>query len=194
MKRVFDLLISAAVIPVAMPLCLIAAVVIWLECRASPFFLQTRLGRHERPFRLLKLRTMSVGTVEAASHEVGSQHILNSGRIARSSKIDELPQLLNVLKGDMSLVGPRPGLPVQGELTRARREYGVFEMLPGISGVSQIAGFDMSSPWELAKLDASYKGRWSLRRDFGILFRTILGKGSGDAASNHAANKNDTLQ
>lgn len=182
MKRVFDLLISAAIIPVAIPVCIVAALIIWFECRATPFFLQTRLGQHERPFRLLKLRTMSVGTIEAASHEVGPQNILISGRIARSSKIDELPQLVNVLKGDMSLVGPRPGLPVQLELTRARREYGVFDMLPGISGVSQIAGVDMSSPWDLAKLDASYKERWSIQRDIGIIFRTILGKGSGDAA------------
>ncbi len=182
MKRVFDLLISLALIPVAIPICAVAALAIWFECRASPFFWQTRLGLNERTFRLLKLRTMSVDTIEAASHEVGAQHILRTGRIARSTKIDELPQLLNVLKGDMSLVGPRPGLPVQAELTRARREHGVFDLLPGISGVSQIAGVDMSSPWDLAKLDASYKGHWTLRRDVAILIRTALGNGSGDAA------------
>jgi O-antigen biosynthesis protein WbqP len=186
MKRFFDIIVSCLVLPLAIPICLAAAVVIWLECKASPFFWQVRLGRNENPFRLLKLRTMAVDTIQAASHEVNQQQILNVGRIIRAVKIDEIPQLWNVLTGNMSLVGPRPGLPLQEELTAARRAYNVFELLPGITGVSQIAGMDMSSPWDLAKLDATYSQSWRVDRDLNILCRTILGRGSGDAATKNS--------
>ena len=85
------------------------------------------------------------------------------------------------------MVGPRPGLPVQQELTAARRAHNVYALTPGISGVSQIAGVDMSTPWELAKLDASYAHPWRMRTDLSIIFRTILGKGGGDAATKNGA-------
>lgn len=186
MKRFFDLIVSCSVLPFAIPICLVAAVAIWLECKASPFFWQVRLGRNETPFRLLKLRTMAVDTIQAASHEVNQKQILNVGRIIRAIKIDEIPQLWNVLTGDMSLVGPRPGLPLQQELTAARRVFNVFELMPGITGVSQTAGIDMSSPWDVAKLDATYNQSWRVDRDLNILFRTILGRGSGDAATKNS--------
>ncbi len=188
MKRAFDLFFCCLIIPVAVPVCLIASCFIYAECRAPPFFWQSRLGRNEKPFGLFKLRTMAVGTVQAASHEVGINHILKVGRFLRATKIDELPQLWNVLKGEMSLIGPRPGLPAQDALTQARRNYGVFALLPGITGVSQVAGLDMSSPQELARVDAHYLGKWSLNRDLRILVGTFMGKGSGDAATrNHKA-------
>ncbi len=188
MKRAFDLGLTFLALPFALPICLAAAIAIWFECKASPFFWQVRLGRHEVPFRLLKLRTMAANTVQAASHEVNSQQILKVGRVIRKIKIDEIPQLWNVLRADMSLVGPRPGLTIQDELTRARRASNVYELMPGITGVSQIAGLDMSSPWELAKLDASYNQPWRLDRDISILYQTILGKGSGDAATKKNSN------
>jgi len=186
MKRIFDMVVCIFMIPLAFPICLAAAFAIWIECKASPFFWQVRLGRNEAPFRLLKLRTMAVDTIQAASHEVNQQQILKVGRIMRAIKIDEIPQLWNVLIGDMSLVGPRPGLPLQQELTTARRHFNVFGLLPGITGVSQIAGMDMSSPWELAKLDATYSQSWQMGRDLNILCRTILGSGSGDAATKNS--------
>lgn len=185
MKRIFDLILSCMMMPFAIPICLLSAVVIHMECKASPFFWQLRLGRDERQFRLLKLRTMTVDTIDAASHVVGQKQILRVGRVIRAIKIDELPQLWNVLTGNMSLVGPRPGLPVQQELTAARREHKVFTLLPGITGVSQIAGLDMSAPWELARVDATYIGPWRPSRDLAILFQTILGQGRGDAAAKH---------
>lgn len=183
MKRFFDLIVSYSALPFAIPICLIAAVAIWIECKASPFFWQVRLGRNEAPFRLCKLRTMSVDTIQAASHEVNQQQILKVGRIIRAIKIDEIPQLWNVIVGDMSLVGPRPGLPLQQELTAARRAFNVFELMPGITGVAQIAGIDMSSPWDLAERDATYNQSWQVTRDLNILCRTIMGSGSGDAAT-----------
>jgi O-antigen biosynthesis protein WbqP len=181
-KRIFDCGIALLALPPASLLCVLCAIPVWIEGRANPFFLQSRLGRRERPFNLLKIRTMSAGTVQGASHEIGTSTVLRVGRLIRRLKIDELPQLWNVLTGDMSLVGPRPGLPVQRELTEARRAHGVFELRPGITGVSQVAGLDMSTPLKLAESDARYLGPWSAGCDLLILWRTVSGSGRGDAA------------
>lgn len=181
-KRLFDLGIAVVLAPLAVVICLVCAIPVWAEARANPFFFQRRLGLNERMFSLLKIRTMSVGTVQAASHEVGHASVLRIGHSIRRFKIDELPQLWNVIVGDMSLVGPRPGLPVQTELTEARRAHHVFEMRPGITGPSQVAGLDMSTPWALAESDAAYLGRWDIRRDLRILWATVTGGGRGDAA------------
>ena len=181
-KRILDCGIVLLAFPLAALVCALCAIPVWIEGRANPFFLQTRLGRSERPFWLLKIRTMSAGTAQGASHEIGTSTVLRVGRIIRKLKIDELPQLWNVLTGDMSLVGPRPGLPNQLELTEARRAHGVFALRPGITGVSQVAGLDMSTPWKLAENDAHYLGSWRARRDLHILWQTIGGGGRGDAA------------
>ncbi|HWW55902.1 MAG TPA: sugar transferase [Sphingopyxis sp.] len=183
MKRLFDVLLGLTLIPIAVIACLAAAIPIAIEAKASPLFFQTRLGVRERPFRLLKLRTMHVATPSLASHEVGASSILVTGRLLRRLKIDELPQIWNVLNGTMSFVGPRPGLPNQVELTEARRKQGVFDLVPGITGVAQIRGIDMSTPEKLALADKSYGQPWSLVQDLRILWATATGAGSGDAAS-----------
>jgi O-antigen biosynthesis protein WbqP len=182
MKRLFDFVLGLVLVPVAFVACLLVALPIAIEARASPLFFQTRLGLRERPFRLLKLRTMHVATPSVASHEVGTSSILVTGRLLRRLKIDELPQIWNVLNGTMSFVGPRPGLPNQHELTEARRRHDVFALVPGITGVAQIAGIDMSTPEKLAVADKTYDTRWSLARDLRILWATGTGAGSGDAA------------
>lgn len=181
-KRVFDIALSLLGLPPALVICGLVAIPIWLECGGSPFFWQVRLGKDERPFRLLKLRTMAIGTQQTGSHDVGRASILKTGAILRKLKIDELPQLWNVLLGDMSLVGPRPGLPVQQDLTDARRAERVYALRPGITGLAQIDGIDMSTPKLLAKRDACYLGPWSLKQDISILVQTLVGKGRGDAA------------
>jgi lipopolysaccharide/colanic/teichoic acid biosynthesis glycosyltransferase len=182
-KRALDLAVALALLPFAALLCGLLAIAIAIECRGAPFFMQTRVGRYEKSFRLLKLRTMAIGTATGASHEVGTATILQSGKLLRKLKIDELPQLWNVLAGDMSLVGPRPGLPTQAELTACRRAAGVYALTPGITGAAQVQGIDMSTPELLANVDATYIGPWSLRRDLSILVQTIFGGGRGDAAS-----------
>ena len=106
-----------------------------------------------------------------------------SGRWIRRLKIDELPQLWNVLRGDMSFVGPRPCLPSQLVLIEARREVGVLALQPGITGVAQVAGLDMSDPARLAVADSAYCGAWSIGRDLNLLVRTFAGQGGGDAAA-----------
>ncbi len=181
-KRIFDLSVVFLLAPLSFLLCMFAALAITLECFHSPFFFQVRLGRDETAFRLLKLRTMRPSTSELASHLVGSQNILVVGRLLRILKIDELPQLWNVLKGDMSIVGPRPSLISQTELIEERRKFNIYDMLPGITGVSQIAGIDMSTPARLAAYDAAYLGKWSACVDLKILLATVTGSGRGDAA------------
>lgn len=183
MKRIFDVLLGLALAPIALVACFLVALPITLEARASPIFFQIRLGVGERPFRLLKLRTMHVATPSVASHQVGTSNILATGRLLRRLKIDELPQIWNVLNGTMSFVGPRPGLPNQLDLTEARRRHGVFALVPGITGVAQIRGIDMSTPELLAEVDSGYRGRWSLARDLRILWATATGSGAGDAAA-----------
>lgn len=183
MKRLFDVLLALVAAPIALIICLLVAIPIALECRASPLFFQKRLGRGEKPFRLLKLRTMQPSTPSVASHKVEADNILVTGRILRRLKIDELPQIWNVLNGTMSFIGPRPGLPNQLDLLEARRAHGIFALSPGITGVAQIAGIDMSTPEKLAMADKSYIGPWSMARDIRILWATATGAGVGDAAA-----------
>ncbi|MDI1325506.1 MAG: sugar transferase [Brevundimonas sp.] len=182
MKRIFDVILALALAPVAVVACALVALPIALEARASPLFFQTRLGLRERPFRLLKLRTMHAATPNLPSHGVGANSILFTGRLLRRLKIDELPQVWNVLNGTMSFVGPRPGLPNQTDLTEARREHNVFALVPGITGVAQIRRIDMSTPQLLAEIDKTYGHAWSIKRDLRILWATASGAGSGDAA------------
>ncbi|WP_288937914.1 sugar transferase [uncultured Sphingomonas sp.] len=183
MKRTFDFVICLTLLPLCVLLCLIVLPLVYVDTRASPLFVQTRVGRDGHPFRLLKLRTMRADTLHVASHEVGRAQITRSGRWLRRLKIDELPQIANVLAGSMSLVGPRPCLPVQEILIAERSRRGVLALRPGITGPAQVAGVDMSTPERLVELDAQYLGPWSLWRDLALLFATATGKGRGDAAT-----------
>lgn len=182
-KRLFDVVMCLILMVPALLVTLAVLPAVCLETRASPLFLQRRVGRKGRHFLILKLRTMSANTPQGASHEIGHATITRSGRILRRTKIDELPQLWNVLTGDMSLVGPRPCLPTQTQLIDERARRGVLALRPGITGIGQLAGLDMSQPVALANADAQYLTRWSLRRDLALLIRTATGSGSGDAAA-----------
>lgn len=151
-----------------------------LESSGPGFFRQVRVGRHRRPFVCYKIRTMALGTPEAGTHEVAASAVTRVGRFLRATKLDELPQLLNVVRGEMAFVGPRPCLPSQVELVEARDRLGVFEVLPGITGLGQIRGIDMSDPDRLARCDAEYVRARNLRLDLSILWATFRGAGGGD--------------
>lgn len=180
-KRLFDLLLGlAAAIPAAI-LCAICVVAIRLESQGPAVFRQVRVGRNRETFVLYKLRTMSQGTGDRASHEVSSAQITRVGLILRRTKLDELPQILNVVRGQMSFVGPRPCLPSQEELVAERDRLGVYSIQPGITGPAQIAGIDMSTPVELAEADAAYLRHITLRGDLRLIALTAGGRGSGDA-------------
>ncbi len=181
-QRLVDLLVAVPLGLVALPLCLVLLVLIRLETPGAPLFVQTRVGRNRQPFAMLKLRTMQAGTVQAASHEVGAATITRMGAFLRRTKLDELPQLWNVITGDMSLVGPRPCLPVQEDLIAERASRGLFAIRPGVTGPAQLAGIDMSQPRRLAEVEAAYFGQPRPLADLPLILRTVLGGGSGDAA------------
>lgn len=162
--------------PVLAALCLLVR----LTSEGPALFRQERVGKGRRPFFCLKLRTMKVGTQQAGTHEIGADAVTTIGAILRKSKLDELPQLINVLRGEMSFVGPRPCLVSQEELIREREARGVYELLPGITGWSQVRGIDMSNPLRLAESDAEYVRNRSLKLDLMILWRTATGRGFGD--------------
>ncbi|MEF1336885.1 sugar transferase [Vibrio rotiferianus] len=160
---------------------LLVITVIGLFDTGSPIFVQERVGRNKRPFKLIKFRTMSVETKSVASHLASSTSITKLGSFLRKTKVDELPQLINVMKGEMSLVGPRPNLFNQEELIKQRDAQGVYDVLPGITGLAQIQNIDMSTPELLAKTDKQMIDSLTLRKYFRYILMTITGSGSGDA-------------
>jgi O-antigen biosynthesis protein WbqP len=177
--RFFDVVFSAAGLVVGSPLLGLLWILGWLENR-SPIFRQVRVGRHQQPFTLVKFRTMRLDTGNVPTHMVSAASVTPLGRFLRRTKLDELPQLWNVLLGDMSLVGPRPGLPSQTALTEARARAGIFEARPGITGLAQLQGIDMSTPEMLAEADARMLSRLSLTDYFRYVVATALGGGRGD--------------
>lgn len=180
MKRLFDLTIALLVGVISLPFVLIAAALIYLGDQKNPLFSQMRLGRNKVPFRIYKLRTMYIGTPSTRSHNLNASSLTPTGAFLRKTKLDELPQLFNVLRGEMSIVGPRPGLETDKDLTIARDKQKVFSILPGITGVSQINNIDMSDPQKLALSDKTYLNKQSIFFDLKIIFKTIMGRGRGD--------------
>ena len=179
MIRVLDVVLSVLGLVVAAPVLLVLWVLGWMESR-SPLFRQERVGRHQRPFVLVKFRTMRPDTASVATHLAEASSVTPLGRFLRKTKLDELPQLWNVLKGEMSLVGPRPGLFNQEELLQERAARGVLDARPGITGLAQIRGIDMSTPRELAEVDRQMLDALTVRAYFRYLVLTVLGRGSGD--------------
>lgn len=143
-------------------------------------FAQNRVGKNGKVFHCYKFRTMHLGTENVGTHNVDARQITKVGRFLRRTKIDELPQFWNILVNDMSLVGPRPCLPVQQELISARLERGVLIENGGITGLSQINNVDMSDPVKLAKLDADYFALRTVPLDLKIMIATAIGRGQGD--------------
>jgi lipopolysaccharide/colanic/teichoic acid biosynthesis glycosyltransferase len=159
---------------------LLVLFVIGLFDTGSPVFRQERVGRHKKPFTLVKFRTMSVDTASVASHLASSSSITKFGHFLRRTKLDELPQLWNVLKGEMSLVGPRPCLFNQGELIDERESRGVLSAQPGITGLAQVNDIDMSTPRLLAETDQKMLENLTVGAYFKYIFMTVAGKGAGD--------------
>ena len=179
MFRFFDFTFALLGLIIAFPV-LLAIYVLGLFDTGSPLFRQERVGRHQKPFVLVKFRTMKIDTASVASHLASSASITRMGAFLRKTKLDELPQLWNVLKGEMSLVGPRPGLFNQQELTTERAQRGVFDVRPGITGLAQLSDIDMSTPKLLAETDQRMIRELTLAHYFKYILMTVLGKGAGD--------------
>lgn len=188
MIRMLDILLSTVGLVLLSPALLLILLIGFFDTGA-PVFKQVRVGKHKKAFTLLKFRTMNVEAPSVASHLVQSNLITPFGSLLRKTKLDEVPQLINVLQGNMSLVGPRPCLFNQEELINERSRLGVFEFRPGITGLGQIKGIDMSTPQKLAEVDARMLASLNVRTYFKYIIFTLLGKGQGDRAINDRTNK-----
>jgi len=177
--RFVDILFSLVGLVLSAPVLLLIYCAGLLDT-GSPLFFQRRVGRYGKPFILVKFRTMHVDTASVASHLASRSSITRLGALLRKTKLDELPQLWNVLKGEMSLVGPRPGLFNQEQLMHERSIRKVFEARPGITGLAQVNGIDMSTPELLAETDARMLSELTLTYYFKLILMTVLGKGQGD--------------
>lgn len=180
--RALDVALSATGLVLGAPLMAALFVAGFVDTR-SPLFRQTRVGRHCKPFTLVKFRTMRPSTPSVASHLADAAAITPYGRFLRRTKLDELPQLWNVLQGEMSLVGPRPCLFNQEELVAERQRLGVFEVRPGVTGLAQLSGIDMSTPGLLAETDAAMLDGLTPAMYLRYVVRTVLGAGTGDAVA-----------
>lgn len=177
--RLLDIFLSLFGLVISMPILCILLIIGWFDT-GSPIFQQQRVGRYQKPFTLMKFRTMKKDTAHVASHLASAASITPFGRFLRRTKLDELPQLWNVLKGEMSLVGPRPCLFNQHELIQEREARGVFNVRPGITGLAQVNDIDMSTPKLLAETDAKMIMKLSYKSYLTYLIQTLLGKGKGD--------------
>lgn len=179
MIRTLDFLLASLAFLIFSPILVLIFLIIYFENK-SPLFFQKRVGKNMNQFTLIKFRTMSKGTKSCATHLVDNSKITKLGKLLRKTKLDELPQLLNVIKGDMSLVGPRPCLPSQFELIEIRKTYNIYDYLPGITGLAQINGIDMSNPILLSQIDSKMMKNLNLYKYFYYLISTFLGSGFGD--------------
>jgi O-antigen biosynthesis protein WbqP len=177
--QLLDFLMAFLGLLATLPILFIVTIIGYFDTR-SPIFIQERVGKNKRPFKLIKFRTMTVDTKSVASHLASTASITKLGAFLRKTKIDELPQLINVLKGEMSFVGPRPNLFNQEELIAERDVRGVYDVLPGITGLAQVNTIDMSTPKLLAETDQKMIATLTLGDYFKYILQTATGKGSGD--------------
>jgi O-antigen biosynthesis protein WbqP len=152
MTRLLDFFFSLFGILILSPLFILLLIIAFFD-NSSPIFKQIRVGIYQKPFTLIKFRTMPLGTKSAATHLVKNLKLTFFSIFLRKTKLDEIPQLWNVLIGEMSLVGPRPCLLNQKKLINERKKRGVFKIRPGITGLAQIKGITMKNPTLLAKTD-----------------------------------------
>lgn len=191
-KRILDIALSSLACMVLSPLLLLCMAVIKLDSPGPVFFRQKRVGIHKTDFYIIKFRTMRSDTPDSvATHllKEPEQYITRVGKFLRKSSLDELPQMINILKGEMSMVGPRPALWNQYDLIEERDRYGANDITPGLTGWAQINGRDALEIKEKARLDGVYVRHASLRFDCICLFRTILSvlkrEGIAEGAKRH---------
>lgn len=176
MQRVLEVLISLICLIIFSPIFLIVAICIKLNSKGPVFFTQMRIGKNNELFKLYKFRTMKVGTPNVATDKLQDpkSYLTTVGKILRKTSLDELPQLINIIKGDMAFVGPRPALYNQYNLKELRTEAGVHTLLPGITGWAQINGRDHNDDAQKTALDKYYLEHKSLKLDLKILFMTVF--------------------
>jgi len=184
MIRLIDFLLSLLGILFLSPIMAVLFIFGFFDT-GSPLFFQLRMGKNKKLFKLVKYRSMRKETQSVSTHLVDKAMLTKYGKFIRKTKLDELPQLFNVLLGHMSLVGPRPNLPNQTELIAFRDKYEVYSVRPGITGLSQINEIDMSTPEKLAETDHQMIAEFDVKTYILMIFFTITGKGFGDRVVNN---------
>ncbi len=176
MKRVFDFTVSLLMLIVLFPFFLIIGLIIYIDAGRPVIFRQERVGKDNELFLIYKFRTMKTETlnVPTAQLENVDEVINKSGRFLRKTSLDELPQLLNILKGEMSFVGPRPLIPQEDNIRKLRAQYNVFSVKPGMTGLAQVNGRDNITDEEKALFDKEYVENRSFLLDMKILFKTVI--------------------
>lgn len=176
-KKILDFILSLIGLIVLSPIFLILILAIKLDSKGPVFFKQKRVGLHKRHFHILKFRTMRIYTPkDTPTHllENPNQWITKVGKFLRKTSLDELPQIINILKGDMSIIGPRPALWNQYDLIKERDKYGANDLTPGLTGWAQINGRDELAIEIKAKLDGEYVDRIGFMMDVRCFFGTIV--------------------
>ena len=175
MKRLFDFVVSFAGLLVLIPIFLVIGLIIWLPDRGPIFYRQTRVGRNCTPFGMLKFRSMVLNADQIGGYQThaGDPRITKIGRILRKTSIDELPQLINVLIGDMSLVGPRPDVPAQETLYAPNDWQKRHSVRPGITGLAQVTGRSSVDFETRLAYDLEYVETQSIMLDLKLLVKTV---------------------
>jgi O-antigen biosynthesis protein WbqP len=193
-KRAIDIILSFMAMVMLSPILLIIAVLIKIDSKGPVFFKQKRIGKNKKHFSILKFRTMRTDTPkDMPTHMLynPNEYITKCGMILRKTSLDELPQIINIFKGEMSIIGPRPALWNQYDLIKQRDKYGVNESVPGLTGLAQINGRDELAINVKAKFDRDYVEKMSFSLDAEIFFKTIL---SGFAAKGIREGGNEKLE
>lgn len=176
-KRVFDVLFSVICLFLLSPLLLLLLIIIRIDSKGPPIFRQERVGRYGNTFFIYKLRTMkTTAPRDVATKDLldADSHITRVGHILRKTSIDELPQLFNILRGDMSLIGPRPLVPGEGIIHEERIKRGAYNVRPGITGWAQVNGRDCVDPETKAELDAAYANHVTFLMDLKIVVFSVF--------------------
>ncbi len=173
-KRLIDFTASLCCIIFFSPIFIFLALIIYFQDQGTPIFKQKRVGLNEKEFVLLKFRSMPLNTSNVDSSKVSEIKITPFGKFIRRTNLDELPQLINILKGDMSLIGPRPSLFTQDELIALRRANGVYQCQPGLTGLAQVNAFDGMPDEKKVFWDSSYSNNITFINDVKIVLRTLI--------------------
>ena len=173
-KRLLDILIVLVAVSLLLPVILLAVILIKIFDPGPIIFTQNRIGKDGKLFNFYKFRSMPINTGDIPSAQIGQVRLTWIGKFIRRTNLDELPQLLNVLKGDMSIVGPRPPIPSQQELVELRQKNGALRCRPGLTGLAQIRSFDGMSIAQKAEFDGEYAQKASFLNDMSIILKTFL--------------------
>lgn len=176
LKRIIDFIISFVALILLLPLFILISIIIKIQSDGPVFFKQIRIGKNKNEFKILKFRTMKIDTPDVPTAELKNpdMYITKIGKFLRKTSLDELPQLINIFKGEMSIIGPRPALWNQYDLIERREKLGVNSILPGLTGLAQINGRDELPIDVKAKYDGKYVREISFKLDIKIFFKTII--------------------